>query len=157
MHIRDWHPRIIVALWIAVLLAEWLVLLVLPFSPLSLPAVVLLPLAGMVLTSWWSAAQFRSSLPQPSVLWRLVRAAAIVVGGGALVAAVAAAVQYALTPSGRESTFGNLVWGAAQIGAMLGGALFLIGFVLTAIQAAIHLIKPRAVGRRGDGAAPTKG
>ena len=157
MHARDWHPGIIVALWITVLLGEWLALLVLPFSPLSLAAVVLLPLAAMVLTSWWSAAQRRSSLPPPSTFWRLVRAAAIVVGGGALVAAAAAAAQYALTPSGRESTLRNLVWGAAQIGAMLGAVLFVVGLVLTAVRAAIRLVKSAALRPQGDGTEPRKG
>jgi len=67
--VRDWHPAVIIALWITVLIGEWFALLVLPFS---LASVVTIPLllftaAGREIAFdplLWSAGGDGSAAPQ---------------------------------------------------------------------------------------------
>lgn len=135
-------------LWVAVLVGEWLTLLVFPFSALSLVSTVFLPLAALAVTSHWSAARPRPPLVSRFSALPIIRNGAIVIGGGAGVAAAAAVVHYALTASGRESTLLLLVWSAARIGAAIGGLLFAIGLVIAGGRALI--LRSRGLERPDD-------
>ena len=142
MRIRDWHAGVVVALLVTVLTGEWLTILALPLSELSLLPLVLLPLAALAVTSTWSAGRSRSSVPPSPSFRLLLRNAIIVVGGGALVASAAAVFEYMLADSGHESAFVLLVLSAAQIGGAISGLVFCVALLATAIRLLILGARP---------------
>jgi len=136
MRIRDWHAGVVVALLVTVLTGEWLTILALPLSELSLLPLVLLPLAALAVTSTCS------SVPPSPSFRLLLRNAIIVVGGGALVASAAAVFEYMLADSGHESAFVLLVLSAAQIGGAISGLVFCVALLATAIRLLILGARP---------------